>query len=109
MVNFSPGENFCIIYNINGQQYYNLMHEHFVLLTDSVGHTVKENPSIFRSSEADIVAGLDTYHREEVNLIDSTSIGNYILDIVLMTTSKLMYKFCTLLAEIDDRFSGREM
>ena len=35
-------------------------------LTDSGGHTVKENPSIFRPCEADIMAGLDTDHRKKL-------------------------------------------
>jgi len=42
------------------------------LLTDSVGHAVKEDPPVLCSCEADIVAGLDTDHREQLQLINIT-------------------------------------
>ena len=43
-----------------------------IILTDSVGHTVKEEPfvSVEVSSEANVVTGLNADHREEVQLVD---------------------------------------
>ncbi len=42
-----------------------------LILTDSIGHAVKEEPcvSVEVSSEADIVTGLNADHREEVQLV----------------------------------------
>ena len=43
-----------------------------IILTDSVGHAVKEEPCVCVkvSSEADVVTGLNADHREEVQLVD---------------------------------------
>ena len=71
-------------------------------LTDSVGHTVKEDPSIIGPCEADIVAGLNADDREEVKLVDFASIWGYIHDHMLVTFSTLsMSKLGTLFTEVD--------
>ena len=56
------------------------------MLTNLDGHTVKENPSIFWSCEADVVVGLKAYNWEKVKLTDAS--GN-IYHIVSSTSTGL--------------------
>ncbi len=58
-----------------------------IILTDSVGHAVKEEPfvSVEVSSEADVVTGLNADHREEVQLVQLIIVDQCRLWLVLFS------------------------
>ena len=58
-----------------------------IILTDSVGHAVKEEPCVCIevSSEADVVTGLNTDHREGVQLVQLIIVDQCRLRLVLFS------------------------